>query len=143
MISLIDFDKYWHQMPTKVPALKKVFLVSDESELRDFVKDISPADQPFAMVLIPSANSRGSEPDNFGENNQTLFYILEREDKTEHTTLQLQMRTQPVCEAVKDQLLNDKTSCSLLWNLREDSFETDPESKISSLCSGWSVSFQF
>lgn len=143
MINIIEYKTYWEEMPQREDRLKHVIFGTDESDLKRQLPDISPEQQPFAFVLIPSAVSSGSQPDNFSETNRALFYVLAKEDSFSLTTFDIQVNTQPVAEAVKEILITDKSPCSMLRNLNEGSFHTDPESAISSKCSGWSVSFEF
>ncbi|HLP05093.1 MAG TPA: hypothetical protein VK152_06665 [Paludibacter sp.] len=141
MTNLNDLKEYWESMLQKQPGLKSVFFITEEGDVKDFISDISPEQQPFALVLVPSGNSQGSEQDNFREQTRHLFYILEKENSFRKTSLDIQVETQPLTEAIKMQLLADKSPCNLLRYLDEGSFHTDPERKKFSSCTGWSVSF--
>jgi hypothetical protein len=143
MVNLTEFEVYWQQMLNKVPALKSIHFVTEEGEISAKLNDIKKEEQPFALVVIPSAKSTGSTQDNFQEENLNLIYILSKEDAFNKTTFELQKDTQPVMEAVKEQMLMDKGTCGLMRNLDPGSFQTDPEKKKFTTCSGWSLSFSF
>ena len=143
MVNLTDFEAYWQNMLNKVTAIKSVHFVTEEGEIATKLSDIKKEEQPFLLVVIPSAKSTGSTQDNFQEDNLNLIYILSKEDSYNKTTFELQKDLQPATEAVKVQLIMDKSSCGLMRNLDVGSFQTDPEKKKFTSCSGWSVSFSF
>lgn len=143
MVNLTDFKNYWNGMPEKVTTLKSVHFVTDEGEIQGLLNDLTRREQPFAIVVIPSAKSAGSTQDNFQEENDTLLYVLEKEDAGNKSTFEVQVDTQPVMEAIKTQMIADKTECGIMRNLDLGSFQTDPEKKKFSVCTGWSLSFSF
>jgi len=142
MIAIKDLRTYWEAMPEKQPELKKVFLIIEESEVRDIVANIRQAEQPFAIVVVPSAKSSGSVQDNFSETNNHLFYVLRTNDSFSEPVIDIIENLQPLTEAIKEQLLTDKPGCGIMRTLDEGSFVTDPENKLWSKCTGWSVSFE-
>lgn len=142
MIRITDLRTYWEAMPDKLPELKKIFLIIDESEVRDILANIRQSDQPFAVVVVPSAKSSGSEQDNFRERNNNLFYVLRTNDSFTKPVLDIIEELQPLTESLKEQLLTDKPGCGVMSKLDEGSFVTDPENKLWSKCTGWSVSFE-
>lgn len=143
MILLSELRTYWTDMAeNKLPEIKRVEFVTDESQVKDFIKDIATSEQPFVVVVLPSANSQGSEQDNYQETNENLFYVLKKEDSFNQKTLDIQEELQPLTEAIKEQIIIDKgDGCNLMRYLNMGSFKTDPEYKKWSQCSGWSVSF--
>jgi len=144
MIALADFKAFFDNVPTVIPGIKRVALITDESEMKELLPDISPEEDPFLVVLVPSANSNGSEQNNVVENNLGLFYLLGKEDNTEKHSIDIQVATQPLMEAVKELMQTDKENCGVMRNLDEASFHTDPEiKKFNGKCTGWSVSFRF
>jgi len=142
MMQITELRQYWETMLTKVPDLKRFELVTDESQVKDFIADIPTADQPFAVVVIPSAKSTGSVQDNFQETNSMLFYVLRNQDAFAYTWMQILEELQPLTDTIKEQIVIDADDqCGLLRNLEYGSFQTDPERKLWSKCTGWSVSF--
>jgi len=141
MINLNDLKTYWDEMLVKQPGLKAVFFITEEGDVKDFLQDITPEQQPFAIVLVPSGDSSGSTQDNYFDQSKHLFYVLEKEDSFNKTTFEIQVDTQPLTEAIKEQMLMDKSQCGVLSRLDEGSFVTDPEKRKFSKCTGWSVSF--
>lgn len=141
MINLNDLKAYWEGMKSKQPGLKSVYFITEEGDVKDFIKDIGPEGQPFALVLVPSGKSNGSTQDNFRDDSYHLFYVLKKEDSFNQTTFEIQAELQPLMEAIKEQLLMDKSACSLMQHLDESSFQTDPERKKFTTSTGWSVSF--
>lgn len=141
MINLNDLKAYWEGMKTKQSGLKSVHFITEEGDVKDFIKDIGPAEQPFALVLVPSGKSTGSTQDNYFDESNHLFYVLKKEDSFNKTSFEIQAELQPLTEAIKEQILMDKSACSLMRHLDEGSFQTDPERKKFTTCTGWSVSF--
>lgn len=142
MKAISELRQYWETMLTKVPALKRIEFVVDESQVKDFISDIPASEQPFAVVVLPSANSKGSEQDNFQENENHLFYVLRNQDSSQYTWMEILEELQPVTEAIKDQLITDAgDDCPYFQNMDYSSYQTDPERKLWSKCTGWSVSF--
>ena len=141
MVNLIDLEAYWEGMKKKVPALKKVYFVTEEGEMKDFISDIKPSEQPFMLVIVPSAKSIGVM-DAALENNLNLVYLLSKEDTFNKTSFQLQKELQPVMEAIKLQMQEDKESCGMMRGLDLGSMYTDPERRLMSKATGWSLSFE-
>jgi len=142
MVNLTAFETYWNGMTTKVPGLKKVFYVTEEADMKEFFSDIRTDEQPFMVVILPSAKSVGV-PDAVLENNLCLLYILSKEDSFSKTTFELQKDVQPVMEAVKAQMIEDMDGCGLMRRLDIGSMQTDPEKRIMAKATGWSLSFEF
>lgn len=154
MIQLTKLKNYWENLVDNPLAeatlctgmelespLRKVYFVTDEGDIKDFLADITPEQQPFAIVLIPSSTSQGSEQDNFEDTDRHLFYVFKKEDAYSQTTFEVQEELQPLAEALKIQLVLDKNACNIWHKLNEGTFHTDPERKLFSKCTGWSVSF--
>jgi len=142
MVNLNDLEAYWNGVMITVPAIKKVFFVTEEGDMKDYLSDIKNSEQPFLVVIIPSAKSTGSQ-DAVQENNFNLVYVLSKEDSFEKTTFELQKELQPVMESIKNQLIEDMEGCGLMRRLNIGSMQTDPEKKIMTKATGWSLSFEF
>jgi hypothetical protein len=142
MVNLNELETYWQDMKTKVPALKRVDFVTEEGDMKDFISDIKATEQPFLVVIIPSAKSVGV-PDAVKENNLNLVYLFKKEDTGKKNTFALQKELQPIMEAIKTQMIEDMEGCGLMRNLDISSMQTDPEKRIISIATGWSLSFEF
>ena len=142
MVNLTDLETYWQDMKAKVPALKRVDFVTEEGDMKDFISDIKASEQPFLVVIIPSAKSVGV-PDAVKENNLNLVYLFKKEDPGVKNTFALQKELQPTMEAIKEQMIEDMEGCGLMRNLDISSMQTDPEKRIISVATGWSLSFEF
>jgi hypothetical protein len=141
MVNLSELEQYWNGMPAKVRTLKKVFFVTEEGDMKDFIQDIKPAEQPFLLVVIPSAKASGSADYNT-EVNMNLIYVLSKEDPGKKNTFTLQKELQPVMEAVKEQMITDIEGCGLMRNLDISTMHTDPERRLMSVATGWSLGFE-
>ena len=142
MVNLTEYEAYWESVKTNVTGIKKIFYLTEESDMKDFLSDITNAQQPFLLVIIPSAKSAGAQ-DAFIENNLSLIYLLSKEDAFNKTTFQLQKELQPVMEQIKQQMITDKQGCGIMRNLDLSSMQTDPEKKLMTKATGWSLSFEF
>lgn len=141
MVLLSEWRTYWDGMLVKVPEIKAVFRVTEESDIKDKIQDIKLSELPFLMVLTPSAKSNGSEQDNFIEHEYGLLYVLTKEGINQKLTFDHQEDLQPTIEKVKQQMLADMEGCGFMRRLDVGSMHTDPEKKLFSLLTGWSLSF--
>jgi hypothetical protein len=142
MVNLTALETYWNSIITRVPTIKKAFFVTEEGDMKDFIADIRQQEQPFLLVVIPSAKSVGTA-DAVLENNMNLIYVLSKEDSFNKNTFELQKELQPVMEAIKAQMIEDIEGCGLMRRLDISSMQTDPEKRLMSKATGWSLSFEF
>lgn len=143
MISLVDFNTYFQGMANVDTGVKRVDVVPGEDNIKDILSDISNDDMPFLIAVIPSGKSNGSEQNNVVEVNYSLFYVLIKTDAVSKTDMEIMLETQPVVEAVKQQMMDDKELCGVMRDLDVGSFHMDPEWRFLGKCTGWSVSFEF
>lgn len=145
MINLTQYENYFTGLVEKVPGVKMLKFVTSESEMTDWLADVKTDQQPFLMILIPSAKSTGSSQDDVEEYNMGLIYLLKKTDKgqADGKPFPIQKALQPILEGIKRQMLEDKGQCSVMYGLDVDSFHTDPENTLSSRTAGWSLSFTF
>ena len=142
MVNLNAYENYWNELRAKVPAVKRIDFVTEEGDIKDFISDITRSEQPHLLIIIPSSKNVGI-PDAVLENNLNLVYLLANEDSFEKNTYQLQKELQPVMESIKNQLIADMENCGLMRRLDISSMQTDPERRIFSKSTGWSLSFEF
>lgn len=140
MVRLSDWKEYWNSIVTRIPSLKGVHFVTEEADIKDKVLDIGKKEMPFLLVVTPSAKSSG-EQDSFRENNLCLTYILSKEDAYSYTTFEMQEILQPIMEDVKEMMINDKEGCGIMRDLDLSTLHTDPEKKLFTKLTGWSLSF--
>lgn len=142
MVNLNDFENYFNGLKDKIAA-KKILFMTNEADLSNSLSEINSNEQPFIVVVIPSSKTNGSSQDDVTDTNYTLIYILSKDDRTQINTFEIQKKLQPFIEKCKLQLIQDKDSCSLMRGLDVSSLHTDPESKLYSRATGWSLSFEF
>ena len=142
MINLTKYETFWNELTDKA-GIKSVFFLTNESDIQPRLADISSDAQPFMMVIIPSAKTSGSSQDDVADTNYGLIYVLSKEDRTGTDTFTIQKNLQPVIESVKLLMIESKEQCGIMRDLDVSSFHTDPESKMFSRATGWSLSFEF
>jgi len=142
MVNLTDFETYFISIKQQI-GVKKIFFLTNEADISSSLNDIKPEEQPFMLVIIPSSKTSGSSQDDVSEINYCLLYILSKEERGQIDTFIIQKNLQPILESCKRKMIQDKDSCGLLRNLDVSSFHSDPESKLFSRATGWSLSFEF
>ena len=142
MINLTKYETFWNELTDKA-GIKSVFFLTNESDIQPRLADISSDEQPFMMVIIPSAKTSGSSQDDVADTNYGLIYVLSKEDRTATDTFTIQKELQPVMENVKKLMIDSKEQCGVMRGLDVSSFHTDPESRLFTRATGWSLSFQF
>ena len=142
MINLTKYETFWNELTDKA-GIKSVFFLTNESDIQPRLADISSDEQPFMMVIIPSAKTSGSSQDDVADTNYGLVYVLSKEDRTATDTFTIQKELQPVMENVKKLMIDSKEQCGVMRGLDVSSFHTDPESRLFTRATGWSLSFEF
>ena len=142
MINLSQYEFFWMGL-IREAAIRSAFFLTSESDIQPRLADISSDAQPFLMVIIPSAKTSGSSQDDVADTNYGLVYVLSKEDRTATDTFTIQKELQPVMENVKKLMIDSKEQCGVMRGLDVSSFHTDPESKLFSRATGWSLSFNF
>ena len=142
MINLSQYEFFWKGL-IREAGIRSAFFLTSESDIQPRLGDISSDAQPFLMVIIPSAKTSGSSQDDVADTNYGLIYVLSKEDRTASDTFTIQKELQPVMENVKKLMIDSKEQCGVMRGLDVSSFHTDPESKLFSRATGWSLSFNF
>ena len=142
MINLSQYEFFWKDL-IREAGIRSAFFLTSESDIQPRLADISSDAQPFLMVIIPSAKTSGSSQDDVADTNYGLIYVLSKEDRTATDTFTIQKELQPVMENVKKLMIDSKEQCGVMRGLDVSSFHTDPESKLFSRATGWSLSFNF
>lgn len=142
MVDLNKFERYFNRLADRL-GIKPVFFFTDEGNIREYVQDIAVEDKPFLMVIIPSGKAGGSVQDALEDRNYGLLYLLSKEERTGGNSFAIQKRLQPTFEALKQQMADDKEECDVMRGLVVSSLTSDPESKLFSELTGWSLGFEF
>jgi len=99
---------------------------------------------PVLSLLLPTAQSDGSDADSMVERNTVVIILLDKFDPQRKDAVAVCVETQPLIEAVKALMLEDVADgCQLLDGLNLNSFSTMPETGIYGNLAGWSVGFTF
>ena len=107
MINLSQYELFWNGLIPKA-GIKSAFFLTNESDIQPRLSDISSDEQPFMMVIIPSAKTSGSSQDDVADTNYGLIYVLSKEDRTGTDTFTIQKNLQPVIESVKLLMIDSK-----------------------------------
>ncbi|MDR2824997.1 MAG: hypothetical protein LBB41_07360 [Prevotellaceae bacterium] len=138
MILLNEIQQYFDALIGTDKPVKRVFYFTEEGELQDVDSDIAPEEQPFLIVITPSVISVGRD---LLERNNFLIYLLAKEDKFEKSTFEIQKELQPIINSLKNKLIDDSDNCKWISGLDAESFHIDPERKMFTKYTGWSISF--
>ena len=142
MIFLNKIEEYFNSICEVGEITKRVFYLTEEGEISEYVNDISTEDMPFLMVIIPQyISKKGSNADNYQEVAKFLCYVLSKEDNFNFTTFEIQKELQKNINLLKEHIIKTSQSCHWLNGLEVDSFEIQPENKLFSQLTGWSISF--
>ena len=103
-------------------------------------------DLPVLGLLLPSAVSTSDDVDDVTERTTVVLVLLDKFDPQRHgrDAAQVCEDTQPLIEAIKRTMINDKAAgCHLLNRLDLRSFSTMPETGVYGNLAGWSLGFSF
>lgn len=155
MVPIRQYRDYWKAMLTRIPAMKRVILVTEESELSNVIKNISD-EEIFTVVVVPSAKSRPGDTDNFGMMNTGIVFVLQKLERgsispTNDTSdanddlIDYLEVSQNVMKSVVDTLKADKDDqdhCTLMKKLDLNRITVEPEYNYFGSY-GYSLSFYF
>ena len=141
MIFLTDIENYFNAICEIGTIAKSAFYLTEEADIKDKLSEIGTEDMPFLMVIIPQyVAKRGSDTDNYQDVAKFLIYLIKKEDNYDTTTFEIQKELQKNINLLKENILNSP-NCHWLCGLVVDSFEIQPENKMFSTLTGWSISF--
>lgn len=100
---------------------------------------------PVLGLLLPSAQSNSENVDAVTERNFLVLVLLDKCDpQRKKDAVQTCIETQPIIEAIKRQMIDDKAEgCHMLDRLDIASFTTMPETSVYSSLAGWSLGMSF
>lgn len=140
-------QQYGESLLTKVPDLKKFFLVVDDSQVVKVLNDISEDDNLILLGFIPSHRSEGTNVDNVQNRDFTLWMVLNKVDRNDGQDAFIAsfQRCQLAAKAVEKQMLADKPNfnniCSLMRQLQVASIEINPVWALAG-CDGYEINYQ-
>lgn len=144
MILITDYEAYWETIKERLPGIKTLDFINNDKDMGKSIQDLKKEQMPILFVAVPSGDGFG-DVDNDQEKNIGLLFFMSKYDAQGKTkAYDIQKELQPIFEALKDLMKNDSMNdCSIMANLEIDSMHTDPEYKLYSDFSGWSLSFVF
>lgn len=141
MIALKSLREYWESMVDRVDGLKKAVMLTVESNMADKVTSIKEADSPTLFYLAPSAEGSGG-PDSYSEETMCVIFVMAKYNPRSSTSADTLEQVQPIAEAVKALLLQDRRRpCHFLHSL-DHSISTIPETEFFANWAGWSIAFK-
>jgi len=144
MVNLNDYEAYWQSVKLRLPEIKTLEIILSEKDMGEVIQGLKKGDEPVLFVTVPSGDNDG-DIDNDMEKNISLLFLLSKYDsqgkvKAIGTVKELQ----PLFEEIKDMMKYDSSdNCGIMAHLEIDSMHSDPEYKLYSDMSGWSLSFVF
>lgn len=147
MIPIKQYKTYFGTILSRIETVKHLILVSTEADLGVKIRDLTEDQFPLLVIVVPSADSVSTDPDNTYEVSICLIYLLQYVDVTmmEDTSFIETMDTiQQGISSIKQLMADDKgdhhTSPHFLHGLDLNQMHTDPEYNFFS-CIGWSLTF--
>lgn len=144
MILIENYEKYWESVLERLPFIKKLDFINDAKDMSEAIQDLKKEQMPMLFVTVPSGDGDG-DVDNSREKNIALLFLMSKYDSQgKSKAYSIQKELQPAFEALKELMKEDSAdTCSPMARLEFDSMHSDPESKLYSDFSGWSLSFVF
>lgn len=144
MILIPDYETYWETIKVRLTAIKTLEFITNDKDMKDTIQGLKKENMPVLFVVIPSGDG-GGDIDNDTEKNIGLLFLMSKYDSLGKTKgYDILKELQPVFEQIKDLMKEDSANkCGVMANLEFDSMHTDPEYKLYSDFSGWSLSFVF
>ena len=142
MIPIREFNTICQEMVDTIAGLEKHYLVAEEKQTVNKVKDES---GPLLVCVIPSADRAGTRSAS-RDNNTTFFFALIKPgtDDDPDTELDNFELTQNLIESVESFLLDKQESgCNSFFNLTPSSMSKDPVYNTFGGFIGWSLAITF
>lgn len=156
MVSLERLIQYFHAMPChpllrdlderEHKAIRHVETDTVDAEVGKKYQGLPKDKLPVLSVILPTAVSTSDDVDALTERNTVVIAILDKFDPQHHgrTAVKVCIDTQPIIEAIKMAMINDKAAgCKLLDRLDLRSLSTMPETGVYGTLAGWSLGFSF
>ena len=144
MILITDYEAYWDTIKERLPGIKTLDFINNDKDMGKSIQDLKKEQMPILFVAVPSGDGFGDVDNDQEKNIGLLFFMSKYDAQGKSKAYDIQKELQPIFEALKDLMKNDSMNdCSIMANLEIDSMHTDPEYKLYSDFSGWSLSFVF
>ncbi len=144
MIFITDYEAYWDTIKERLPGIKTLDFINNDKDMGKSIQDLKKEQMPILFVAVPSGDGFGDVDNDQEKNIGLLFFMSKYDAQGKSKAYDIQKELQPIFEALKDLMKNDSMNdCSIMANLEIDSMHTDPEYKLYSDFSGWSLSFVF
>ena len=131
MVDLLQLQQYLDEVKSAVPAIKTTYLVIDDSQIVEIMKDVRESDNLILLALVPSHAVTGNNYDNSQSKDIMAFLVLKKaERKIRHSEFINNLHScQQAMRAVELKLLIDMAddeNCSFLRQLEPSSLTIDP-----------------
>lgn len=144
MILITDYEAYWNTIKERLPGIKTLDFINNDKDMGKSIQDLKKEQMPILFVAVPSGDGFGDVDNDQEKNIGLLFFMSKYDAQGKSKAYDIQKELQPIFEALKDLMKNDSMNdCSIMANLEIESMHTDPEYKLYSDFSGWSLSFVF
>ena len=146
MILLTDYINYWESVKERIPQIKIMEVVTNESEMQNIIKDIA-SEEMILIAVIPSAQNVGDDCDDINEESVVLLYLVEKLNLDDYTRSEFLSRlasSQLLMRQMKLLMLDDKANCNntnIMRYMQTRGWNEDPEYNLLG-CYGWSLSLR-
>ena len=144
MILISDYEAYWESVKERIPGIKSVEPINNDKDMSKFLQDLKKENMPVLFFAVPSSDGFGDVDNDMEKNIGLLFFMSKYDAQGKTKAYDIQKELQPLFEEIKDMMKEDSMDkCSVMGDLEFSSMHTDPEYKLYSDFSGWSLSFVF
>ena len=131
MVDLLQLQQYLDDVKAAVPAIKTTYLVIDDSQIVEIMKDIRESDNLILLALVPSHAVTGNDADALRSKDIMAFLVLKKaERKIRHSEFINNLHScQQAIKEVQLKMLNDMgddENCIFLRQLEPASVTIDP-----------------
>ena len=140
MVNLKDLINYFQDLA----AIHGFVVDTVDADAGKKYQSLTKDDLPVLGMLLPSAVSTSDDVDDVTERTTVVLVLLDKFDPQRKDAVRVCVDTQPLIEAIKYTMINDKAAgCHLLNRLDLRSFSTMPETGVYGNLAGWSLGFSF
>lgn len=143
MVPIRSFINFINSISLEIPAITKFIRVETENQLIKHCSNMA-QDELSLVITTPSVLDNTSDPDNLGDKNTSIAYILKKvdfSDLDESDELNILEQTQNVAIEFRNKINARKDQDNQPYFVRHFTFQNlDPEYNLSG-CIGYSWSF--
>lgn len=139
MIDLVQYREYWERMAHRVAGITDVIPVTVDDAMAKSIQRL-PIGSMTLFFLPPAAESSGRNIDSFREDNECVVFVMEKYDPQRKSAWSALESSQPIIEAVKQQLLEMRPCAPVTFDV--STITTLPETKFFAGFAGWSIGFK-